>query len=132
MSSRRSKQNKVQVDEPDEDEKNVKLDFGAIMFLVIVVWLLLFFYGASIRGMTKLVERDALKKGHVPSSFNYALWFIFNSVFVGIPGFLCNITIPDPFEGVSVVRETKALGLAHSVHDKHFQQQPVAQQRGPQ
>lgn len=125
-----SRRNKVKLDEDDgktnASPSGVHIDLGGMIFLLILLYILLFLYGSSIRGVTKVVERDAVKAGQAPSSLTYALWFMLNSAFLGIPGFVMNITVPDVFQDIPVVRSMQGMGIAHGVEQAHFTQ-PVAQ-----
>lgn len=126
-----SRKNKVKVDDDDDNKttasaSGVHIDLGGMIFILILLYILLFLYGSSIRGVTKMVERDAVKLGHAPSSITYALWFILNSFLLGIPGFVMNLTVPDVFEDIPVVRSMQAMGIAHGVEKGHFAQ-PVGQ-----
>ena len=124
-----SRKNKLKVNDDDDQTSastsGVHIDLGGMIFLLILLYILLFLYGSSIRGVTKLVERDAVKERKAPSSIVYALWFLLNSVFLGIPGFVMNITIPDVFEDIPVVRSMQGMGIAHGVEQAHFEQPVV-------
>lgn len=126
-----SRRNKVKVDD-DDDKKaaastsGMHIDLGGMIFILILLYILLFLYGSSIRGVTKMVEQNAVKAGRAPDSITYALWFILNSFLLGIPGFVMNLTVPDVFEDIPVVRSMQAMGIAHGVGEAHFAQ-PVAQ-----
>lgn len=101
----------------DEDDSG---DMFMIVIFLLVMWLILFFYGASIRGITKLIERNALDQHQAPASVVYVGWSALNALTGGILGFVLNLFMQDPFEGVPVFRQDKAMGLTHGAHDEHF------------
>lgn len=101
---------------PKETKSNRSWYSGIIgLFeLIIIIYIILYLSGASFRGITKFIERDALKTGHIPNEFVFVLWGIVNSIFFGIPGLVMNYTVPDPFEGVAVVRTSAGGGAFHT------------------
>ena len=112
------------VDPPVEDEvpgpfTNKYLQLGKQMTpLEIVIFILLlcmFIYlaGASERGTIKIVERNALAKGHAPGSFTYFGWNLLNSFTFGIMGLLANMVLEDPFANIPVLKQD---GKTHKVH----------------
>lgn len=87
---------------PRHDGIFVKAEHIALTIAMVIV--LVYLAGSSERGVIKMVERNALSKRKMPSSFSYVLMHIVNSMTFGFMGLVMNVSLDDPFMDVPVTR----------------------------
>lgn len=107
-------------DKEPQNKRGRPRSFLHILVGLFVLYALLFFYGASVRGITKRVEVGSLRAQRIPSQWTFTLAFFLNTVLFGLPGFLYNFMLDDPFDHRAVVRVTNVLTGAHTAHHTEY------------
>ena len=106
---------------PKEEKQPQNLTPFIIVFILIVV-VLIFYAGASERGITKLIEKGALERKEIPNEWKFFFYHALNSFFGGIPGLVCNFVVADPFNDDFILRSSKsaAFGAGSFAHPAHY------------